>query len=158
MNIELAQVFTQIISFLIVLWVLKRFAWKPLLKILEDREKKIQLEFDSIENQKKENEALAKLYQQQLDHASKDVQELIKHGRESGLQTARKIEERAQEEAKKMVARTKEELKKEVQKAKNELRDEVVRMTLTATQKMVSAEMNEDRQHALVKEFLDELP
>lgn len=156
MNVEIAQVFTQILSFLIVLWVLKRFAWKPFLKILEDREENIRSQFATIEKQKKENADLLQDYQGKIDNASKEVRELIKQGRESGLQAARKIEDEAHEEAKKMVLRTKEELQKEVEKAKLELRNELVNMTFAATEKMVKVEMNPEKQKEMISQFLNE--
>ncbi len=154
MNIEYAQIFTQIISFLIVLWVLKRYAWKPLLTVLEDREKKIQTEFDTIDNQKKENERLLQLYQEKLQNADKEIKELLKEGRESGLKLAKEIEDKATGEAKKIIAQTKEEVQKEIVKAKSQLKEEMVKITLMATEKVMKEQMNSDKQKTLVEEFI----
>ena len=60
MNLVWQQVLTQIIGFLIVLWVLKRFAWKPILALLEERRQKIKNEFDEAARRKGEaNQLLA---------------------------------------------------------------------------------------------------
>lgn len=154
MHIEIAQVFTQIVSFLIVLWVLKRFAWKPFLKILDDREVKIRSLFNSIEEQKKVNEQLFKTYQKKLDQAGKEVRDLIKEGRAAGIQVAREIEDKAHEEAKRIVTKTKEELQKEVEKAKVELKDEIIQIALTATEKMIKFDMDQEKQKALITDFV----
>lgn len=154
MHIEIAQIFTQIVSFLIVLWVLKRFAWKPVLKVIEDRENKIKSEFASIEKQKAENDRLRQLYDHKLNDAAKEVKDLIKEGKESGKRIAKEIEESAHRESKKIISHTKEELQKEIHKAKGELKHELVTMTLAATEKIVKTEMDPKRQEALVNQFL----
>lgn len=154
MHIEIAQIFTQIVSFLIVLWVLKRFAWKPVLKVIEDRENKIRSEFDGIEKQKAENNRLSELYKKQLDDAAKEVKDLIKEGKENGKKIAKEIEDNAHRESKKIIAHTKSELQKEIHKAKGELKQELVTITLAATEKIVKSEMDPKRQEALVHQFL----
>lgn len=154
MHIEIAQIFTQIVSFLIVLWVLKRFAWQPVLKVIEDRENKIKSEFASIDEQKAENNRLSELYKKQLEDATKEVKDLIKEGRENGKKIAKEIEENAHRESKKIMAHTKDELQKEIQKAKGELKQELVTITLAATEKVIKAEMDPKRQEALVNQFL----
>ena len=154
MHIEIAQIFTQIVSFLIVLWVLKRFTWKPILKVIEDRESKIKSEFASIEEQKAENERLRAFYDQKLEEAAKEVKDLIKEGRENGKKIAKEIEENAHRESKKIIAHTKDELQKEIHKAKGELKQELVTMTMTALEKVVKTDMDPKRQEMLVNQFL----
>lgn len=154
MHIEIAQIFTQIVSFLIVLWVLKRFAWKPVLKVIEDREAKIRSEFAGIEEQKIENDRLRDLYKNQLEDAAKEVKDLIKEGKESGKRIAKEIEENAHRESKKIIAHTKEELQKEIHKAKGELKQELVTMTLAATEKIVKMEIDPKRQETLINQFI----
>ncbi len=156
MKIELAQIFTQIVSFLIVLWVLKKFAWKPFIKILEDRENKIRSEFALIEEGKKENAKVAKLYQEKLDSAHEEASELIKEGREKGQKIAKQLEDKAREDAKKIMTSTKDDLQKEVYKAKRHLKDELVNITMTATKKMVKTSMDKEKQKELIDEFVKE--
>lgn len=154
MRIEIAQIFTQIVSFLIVLWVLKRFAWKPVLTLIEDRENKIKSEFANIEQQKAENERLNARYKKQLDDAAEEVKGLIKGGKETAKRIAKEIEENAHRESKNILAHTKIELQKEIHKAKGELKQELVTMTLAATEKIVKSEMDPKRQESLVNQFL----
>lgn len=56
MEVEVGQVVSQIIAFLILLAVLKRFAWGPLLQLLEEREERIRSEFDTIAKHKEDAE------------------------------------------------------------------------------------------------------
>lgn len=156
MKIELAQIFTQIVSFLIVLWVLKKFAWKPFLQILENRETKIRKEFDLIEEGKKENTKMAKLYQEKLENIHEEANELIKTSREKGQKIAKQLEDKAREDAKKIMNASKEDLQKEVYKAKRHLKDELINITLSATKKMVQTSMDKEKQKELVEEFVKE--
>lgn len=155
MHIEIAQIFTQIVSFLVVLWVLSKFAWKPLLKILDDREKKIRSEFDQIEQEKKEAAELVAEYQNKLAFADQEVKEIIRKGHEAGQLVAQEIENKAHAEAKKIISHTQEELKKEVLKAKSELKTELVDMALTATEKLMKKQMDEKEQKRLLNHLIE---
>ena len=156
MHLEIAQIFTQIVSFLIVLWVLKKFAWKPLLSILDERQKKIQDEFDLIEEQKRENAKMLKVYEDKLQNASNEVKLILKEAREAGLKTAKNIEDRAEEQAKQIIVDAQDVLQKQVEDAKLELKNELVKMTLQATEKMMQESMSGEKQKQLVEEFVNQ--
>lgn len=155
MNVEFAQIFTQIVSFLIVLWVLKRFAWKPFLKILDDRERKIQDEFDLIEKGKAETADLKLHYEEQLQKAAEDAKGVIKEARDAGLDAAKKIEDRAHDEARRILSQAQVELKREISQAKVQLKNELVNITISATEKMLQTNLDNDKQKNLVQEFID---
>ena len=74
MDIQLGQVFTQIVAFLIMLWVLKLFAWKPVLEVLEERKAKIAGEFKALETKQKEADDLKAEWQKRIkgiDHEAR---------------------------------------------------------------------------------------
>lgn len=156
MRIEIGQIISQIISFLIMLWVLKRFAWKPLLALLEERKNKIASEFDSIEQQKLENEGINKEYQRKLkeidEHARFKMQRAIDDGQQIGL----KIQKDAQAQAKKIITSAEEEVQKEIQRAKIQLKNELVKISLMATEKMLHESLDEGKQKELVMNFVEE--
>lgn len=82
MDIEIGQIVAQIFAFLIMLAILKRFAWKPLLKLMDERRERIINEFAAIEKQKQEVNGIKKSYLDKLDHmeslAKKMGQELLR--------------------------------------------------------------------------------
>ena len=155
MNVEFAQIFTQILSFLIILWVMKRFAWQPFLKILDDREKKIHNEYEAIENTKLEVNLLRQRYEEQLRQADAMAKGIIKEAQDSGLNVAKKIENSAHAEARRILAQAQEELKREIIQAKSQLKNELVDITLLATEKMLKTQLDHDKQKSLLKEFID---
>jgi F-type H+-transporting ATPase subunit b len=157
MIIEISQIITQIISFLVMLWVLQRFAWKPLLKVMDERRHKIESDFKTIEEQTAENERLRKEYQEKLQGVDAEARLIIKEANEKGRHIFKEIESEARIQAKDIINKTREELQQEVVKAKVLLREEIVNMTLMATQKILQTNLDAEKQKKLVDEFVNQM-
>lgn len=157
MHVELGQIFTQIVSFLVMLWVLQRYAWKPLLKFLEDRKQKIQSEFNAIEEQQKEVERMKKEYDHLLHTIDLQAKEKIQEALDEGRKAAYKIQEEAHVSAKAILAKAKEDLQMEVAKAKLQLKDEVVKLTMLATQKIIKLSVDEQMQKKMITDFIEKV-
>ena len=69
MNLEIGQIIAQIVAFLVTLWILQRYAWNPLLKLMDERRANIRGEFEQIEAAKKEIETLRASYEQKISGA-----------------------------------------------------------------------------------------
>lgn len=93
MKLQYAQIFTQIVSFLIMYFVLKRFAWGPLLKIMNEEKERIQSDFDRIEKRDEESKKTLKEYLEKLDNAEKESKAIIHEAKS----TARLIYKQAEE-------------------------------------------------------------
>lgn len=157
MIIEISQIITQIISFLVMLWVLQRFAWKPLLKVMDERRHKIESDFKTIEEQTTENERLRKEYQEKLQGVDAEARLIIKEANEKGHLIFKEIESEARTQAKNIINKTKEELQQEIAKAKVLLREEIVNMALMATQKILQTNLDAEKQKKLVDEFVNQM-
>lgn len=155
MKIEVGQVISQIISFLIMLWILKRFAWKPLLKVLSDRKERIKTEFAEIESQKAELAKLTKEYDQKIRDIDVLAHAKMKEAAEKGNQIAQSIQEQAQAQARAIIQKAKESSANEVQKAKLELKQQVVDMVFDVTEKMLKVDLDQDKQKKLILEFVN---
>lgn len=157
MNLELAQIVTQIIGFLIALWILKKFAWKPILRLLDERKSKIKSEFDTIGQKKFEVESLTSKYETKLKDidslARKKIQEAAKEGQKMALD----IKEAARKDAQILIQRAKEELQRDVEKAKVQLRDDLVDMTLAVTEKILQEKLDEEKHKKLITDFINEV-
>lgn len=157
MRIEFAQIFSQIVSFLIMLWVLKRFAWKPLLASMEERRNKIKSDFATIEEERKEAENLRNEYQEKLQGIEAQSKAIIQQAIEDGRQRVQEIQDEAYQQARGIVAKAQEEIQKEVAKAKIQLKDEIIQMTLLATQKMIQTNLDPEKQKELATQFVDQM-
>lgn len=156
MRIELGQVVTQIISFLIMLWVLKRYAWKPILGLMEERKNKIASEFNAIEEQKKEVDRLTEEYQEKLSSIDVQSRAKMQEAVEEGRQKAQEIQKEAHEEAKDIIVKAREDVQREVVKGKAQLKNELINIALTTTEKMIQESLGAEKQKRLVAEFVDQ--
>lgn len=155
MDVDLAQVLSQAIAFLVFLWVLKRYAWIPLLEILEERRRKIQSEFDTIAQQKGELQNVADDYRKKLEGLDAEARHRMNEAVSQGRLLAKEIHDETQREAKEMIKRAKDEITKEIEEARHELRDEMVTISINAAQKILEENLNDARHKKLVENFLE---
>jgi F-type H+-transporting ATPase subunit b len=155
MDLELGQVLTQIVAFLIMLWVLKRFAWKPLFEVMDARQQKIHDEFDAIAKQKEELQALAKKYEDQLQTIQGLAHQKIHEAVKEGLRISADIQNEAKERAKNLLTQMQQELAREVTESKMRLKNDLVKMTIEATQKMIRESLTPEKQNELVAYFAE---
>ncbi len=157
MGLEFGQIITQIIGFLIAVILLKKFAWKPLLSMLEERRNKIKSEFDSIGEERKKTEKLFTEYETKLKEIDSLARVKIQEAARDGQKLANEIKESARKEAKEIVAKTREEIGRDVEKAKVQLRDDMVTMTLQLTEKLIQEKLDAEKDRKLLVRFVDEM-
>jgi F-type H+-transporting ATPase subunit b len=155
MNIELAQVITHIIGFLITVWLLKRFAWKPLLGMMEERRQKIIDDFKEIDDKNAEADKLRAEYEGKLKNIEAERRQKIADAVNEANKIASGIKINAQEEARGIVTRTNEQLKRDVAQAKIQLKEEMVSITLLATEKILHEKLDEKKERELIGKFID---
>jgi len=157
LDLNWGLIVTQIIGFLLTVWILKAFAWKPLLKMLEDRRKKIAGDIDDAEKIKSDAENLLDDYNAKLRDIETEARSKIQDAVGEGNRIATEIREQAREEARQIVEKSREELSRDIAKARVELRDEVVGMAITAAEKIITTKLDEAEQKRLLEDFLKEV-
>jgi len=157
MNLEFGQVITQIIGFLLALFILKRFAWKPLLNILEERRSKIKLEFGKIEEEKNTVKRLTSEYEAKLKDIESLARQKILEAAKEGQQMSNQIKENARKDALEIMSRSKEEIQRELVKAKVQLKNELVDLSLRAAEKIIQEKLDEEKDRKLISDFIQGL-
>ncbi|UCC81283.1 MAG: F0F1 ATP synthase subunit B [Candidatus Zixiibacteriota bacterium] len=157
LDLNWGLIVTQIIGFLLTVWILKAFAWKPLLKMLEDRRNKIAGDIDDAEKIKSDAESLLDDYNAKLRDIETEARSKIQDAVAEGNRIASEIRDHAREEAQKIVEKSREELSRDVAKARVQLRDDMVSMAITAAEKVISAKLDEAEQKRLLEDFLKEV-
>ena len=157
MQLEISLIISQILAFLVTLWILKRFAWKPLLKILEERKKKIQSEFSSIEEKKRENQALAELYTSKLKGIEEEAKSKIAEAIEAGKKTAQQIHEEAHNQARAILQKAKVDIENERIKAHMELKNTLITLIIDTTQKLIHERLDAEKDKKLIADFIEGL-
>ena len=149
------EILTHIFGFLVILVLLKIFAWKPILKLLDERKKRIASEFDNIEKAKQELSKLREGYELKLKEIDLEARKRIQEAIAEGQRMASDLQNEAREEAKKVLVRAKENIELEVAKAKVELRDDIVSMTIVAAGKIINERLDDAKHKELIVEFIE---
>ena len=155
LNLELIG--TQIIGFLVVLWILKKFAWKPLLKMLDDRRQKIIGDIEAAENTRADADKLLDDYNAKLKDIEAEARSKIQDAVSEGNKIAAEIRENAREEAHKIVEKSREELARDVAKARVQLRDDMIEMALKSAEKVINTKLDESEHKRMLDDFLKEV-
>lgn len=157
MSVDIVQILTHMVAFLIMLWVLRKFAWKPFLGILEERRTLIQSDFDTAAAKRREAEETAARYTAQMKDIENEKRARIQEGIGEGRKIADEIREEARGEAKKIIDKAREDIQRDVAKAQVELKDKIVNMTMTATERVIRQSLDQEGHRRLVTGFIDEL-
>jgi F-type H+-transporting ATPase subunit b len=155
--IDIRLVLTQIIGFLLMLWILRRYAWAPVLKALEARREKIAGEFREAERVRGEADELRHQYEARLKTADAEARQRIQAGVAEGQRVAGEIKTQAQAEAAQRLERATDEIAREREKAKEMLKEQVIRLSMRTAEKILRQRLDDATQRKLVGEFVDEV-
>lgn len=155
--IDLQLLVTHVIGFLIVLWLLRRFAWRPVLRFLDERREKIDSEFKQIDAERSEVEDLRLEYQAHLDKIELETRREIAKGVVEGKAARKRIEAQAQAERRTKLERAQEEVRMLEDSAAETLRRRVVDLALLAAGKAIRERMDTAKDRELVARFIDEI-
>lgn len=139
-----------ILTFLIVLVILQRTAWKPLLAALTAREEKIRSSLHDAEEARQQAQRLLEENRKQLAAAEEQSQRIIKEGRDMAERLKAEILEKANASAQQAVVQAREEIQREKESALTQLRSEVADLAIMAAGKILDANLDDAKQRAIV--------
>ena len=145
------------IIFTLLLIVLKKFAWKPILNAVDERNTSIEDALKSAEKAKKEMEILNADNERILAEAKKERDILLKEAREIKEEIISKAKEKASSEADKILHSAKEQINSEKKKAIVELKNSVADLSISIAEKILKSELKDkNTQNELIKSSLKE--
>jgi len=154
---ELGLIFWTALSFLILLFVLKKFAWKPILGAVTEREQGILDALASAENAKLEMQNLTADNERILKEARVERENLLKEAREIKIKMIADAKDEAQVQANNMISQAQIAIESEKKSAMAELKSHVASLSIDIAEKVVREELsNKDRQLKLVESMLSE--
>jgi F-type H+-transporting ATPase subunit b len=155
--IDVRLVVTQILGFLILLWILRRFAWGPVLKMLEDRRAAIAAEFADAEKRKAAADEAKARYENELRGIEARARQRMQESIAEGQKVAAEIKSQAQVEAQHRLERAADEIEREREKAKETVKEQVISLSLRAAEKILRQKLDDPAQRRLAGEFIDEV-
>ncbi len=151
------QLVAQIISFLILFFILRALVWKRFLQLLDTRKERISSEFKNIEESKAEAAKLRSDYESRMENIDQIARTKIEEAVSEGKRIAEEIRENANAEALQIIKKTDEALKAEMARAREEYRDEIVDIALLAAEKVVEEKLTEEEDRKIAEDFLNKL-
>jgi F-type H+-transporting ATPase subunit b len=156
-NFSLDLFVKQTILFVVLIFLMVAFAWKPILKALNDREEGIKDALDSAEKAKLEMENLQADNERLLKEARAERESMLKEARDMKNKMIEDAKEEAREEANKMIAQAQASIESEKKAAIADLKSQVANLSIDIAEKVVKEELsNKDKQMKLVESMLGE--
>lgn len=136
--------FWQTLLFLALLFLLKKYAWGPILRSIEKREESIKEGIESAEKAKEQMRQLKEDNKALLAEARAEKDEIIKSARDAKEKMINDAKEKAKEEADKMIANAKETIRAERAAAINDLKSQVAELSVSIAEKVIKNELSAD--------------
>ena len=146
-----------IITFLLVLFLLSKFAWKPLLKVLQEREDEIKSSLKGAELAKTELEKVNLESEKILNNARAEARKIQVESKLVSEKQRDEIIHKAKEEAKKIVVNAESQIKMEKDLAIKQIQEKVIELTFSISEKVIKKNLTSDDNKKIIKDSLKSL-
>ena len=147
-----------IITFLVVLLVLKKFAWPQLLASLDEREKRISDALAAAEQARQEAEEVLQEHRQKIAAAEEEARKIVAEARAAGANVRQTIVSQAREEAERMLDQARTSIESEKRAAIAELRRETANLAIQAAGVLIDANLDDEKNRGLVDDLIAKIP
>lgn len=150
------SIWTTVVFVLLVI-VLGKFAWKPLLQSLQDREQKIRDSLDQAERARAEAAELLKQNERNMAKAEEEYQKIVRDAKALGEKMREEIVAKAHQQAQHELQAAKEEIQRDIEAAKQQLREEVADLAVKAAGKILDETLDPAKHRKIIDEAVDQL-
>lgn len=147
-----------IIIFAVLLLVLGKLLWKPLLAAVNEREKRIRDNLERADQARKESEQALQQQKQALDEQRREASAFLARAKEEAQQAGNELLQKARQEAEEIVERSRRQIEEEKSRALVELKAQTVDLAIRAAGRLLNETLDEDSHRRIVQEYIDSLP
>jgi F-type H+-transporting ATPase subunit b len=156
LGINLPTLITQVVTFIILLVVLRFVAYKPIMRMLDERSRRIKESMEQAEAVKAQSARAEEELKKQLEQASREGQDRIARAVKAGEEVKQKAQEDAKKEAENLVNRARAEIQRERDDAITEVRREFADLTVLAAGKVIEKSLDKEEHRELIEKVLEE--
>jgi F-type H+-transporting ATPase subunit b len=156
LGIALGNLIWQCLAFLLLMFLLYRFLYGPVVKMLDERQNRIREAMDQAEQIKVDNAAAAQRAQQIIGEAQAQTRDMLAQAQQMSQRTISAAQEEARTQRERMLQEAREQIEADTRRAKEELQREVGRLAIYAAGRVVGKTLNESDHQRLVDEALAE--
>lgn len=146
-----------VVTFLIVLWVLRRFAFRRIQGLIDQRRDRIREALDEADKARSEARELREQVAREREEAKADREQILEESRRQAQRQLEQAREQADADLKMRLEKNREELEAENARLREQIRRDVVELTLLASEKVTGKVLDADDQRRLIDETIDEV-
>ena len=158
LQVEPGLMIWTLVTFVLLLIVLKAVAWKPLLAMLDEREKQIRDSLEQAEKARQEVQAAVEENREAMTKAQAEAHRTITEGREAAERVAQDVRNKAEAEAQQLLQQAQRTIQQEKDQAILELRTQVADLAILAAGRLLDENLDDGRNRRIVDEFIDGIP
>ncbi len=153
----LGTIFWTALTFVLLLVILRKLAWGPLLAMLDERETKIRESLEKADAAQKETEQALARNQEMVEQAKKEAQELLSKSRKAAEASKEEIVQKAHAEATKMIDKAKKEIDGEREKAVEEIRSQTAELSVMIASKLIGKSLSAEDHKDIIDSSLKKM-
>ena len=146
-----------IVCFLIALFVLKKFAFGPIQKAIDDRRERIRESIEEADRARSEARSLLEEHRKLIGKAKSDAEEILAEARRTSEAQRERVREETEADRQRRLEDTRKQIEAETQRALDEIRAEVAELTLVATAKVTGKVLDRDDHRKLIEDAIGDL-
>jgi F-type H+-transporting ATPase subunit b len=154
---DLGQAIAAMLTFAVLVLVLGKWVWKPIVRQLERREEAIQTSIENAEKRQREAEEALEEYKSQLAQARTQAQQIVAEGQRRAADERKVILEKAEEQAGELTEEAREEIRRAKEEAVQDLRDLTASMATELASRLIGRKLSPEDHERLVDESLEEI-
>ncbi|MFH0917503.1 MAG: F0F1 ATP synthase subunit B [Candidatus Omnitrophota bacterium] len=152
-----SEILAQVLSFFLLLFLLRIFAWKKILRLLDQRKERISSQLGDIENTKLQIAQLKSDYESKISNIATAAQEKINQAVEQAKLVSAQMRKKAHEEAQDIITDARQQVKYEVSKVQQQLKERIVDIALGAARTVIQEKLTGDGDRKIVEDFIREV-
>jgi F-type H+-transporting ATPase subunit b len=156
LGINLPGLLAQIVNFSVLLFLLYRFAYKPIVKLLDERAEKIRTSLDQAEKLRQESDEAQLAINARLDEARREGQAIVANANQVAERVRAEAEDAARREADVILTRARAEIASERDAALAQLRTQFADLTVLAAERIINRSLDKETHRELIERVLEE--
>lgn len=157
LGIDWKLLLAQIINFCILLFILKRFLYSPLIKFMNTRREKIIEGLEDARKGKEEFEKIQELKDMEMAKIRKQAEKIIQKAKEIGNEKQKELLKQAEEKTKKIFLEAKNKIEIEKEKTLKQMQQDIAHLAIAATEKILQENINEKQEKKLINSVFNKL-
>ena len=146
-----------LLNTLTIFFVAKKFLFKPIMKIIADRQKEIDDMYSDAESSRKDAEAMKSEYQEKLNTATEESEKILKDAQRKAQLREEEIILRANAEAQKTLERAEAQIELEKKNAINQVKNEVTEVAISIASAVIERDVKADEHKELIDDFISSM-